>query len=577
MRKTLVITLGLALAVGLTACEPDTQLNVTNPNTADRDRAIGKPADVETLISGSFGSTVRGMYGSTNDNVQNQMMVMALESYSGLANFAMGPRAAIPRSLVINTVGNSVASGNTKEFTQLATAAKQASVGVNALGVNGFTIGTPAADLRARAFGNFVMGLSQGVVALIYDSATIITGSSAPGLVPPLVAYDSVMRGALALMDSALFYAANPAAAFPLPSTWLAGNAYTAAQFQQLVRSYKAWLRASVARSVAERAAVDWNAVLADAQAGITANFQLSTNTTTNFNIVWPGQHYLFGTWHQMTPLIIGMADTTPLANGGYGQWIAQPIGARGTGLGAPFTILTPDNRFPTGATLAAQLTYSGCSGATPPVCNRDYAVPYSVNSAPGVVPATFAGKPYFKARPAGENNWAGSWGDSPYDFYRFTAWYNSPSAAARTGNYPIFTLATNNGLIAEAAIRTGQWSVATAAINVSRTAAGLPSVTGMADLVAPVPGGQACVPKVPQPPNYNTIACGNLMEAMKWEKRLEGAYTTYGSWFLDSRGWGDLPAGTSVQWAVPYQELQVRLKPLYSLTVGSLPGTYGF
>ena len=564
MRKTIAFTLGLALAVGLSGCEPDTQLNVVNPNSADVNRALGKPADVEALISGSFGSTIRGMFGSTNDNVQNQMMVMANESYSGLANFAMGPRAAIPRSLVINTVGNSVASGNTKEFSQLATAAKQASIGVGTIGTNGFTLGSTAQDLRARAFGNFVMGLSQGVVALIYDSATIITGQSPSGLVPPLVSYDSVMRGALALMDSAVVYASNPAASaptvgFPLPSTWMGGNALTAAQFVQVVKTYKAWLRVGVARTVAGRAAVDWNSALAEAQAGITADFKLTTNTTNNFNIVWPVQHYLFNTWHQMTPLIAGMADTTPLANGGYAQWISVPIGNRGTGLGAPFTILTPDNRFPTGATLAAQIVASG-------------------GAIGAATPNPVTGKPYFRARPAGENAWAGSWGDSPYDFYRFEAWYNTPSAAGRTGPYPILTLALKNAIIAEAGIRTGQWAIATAAIDVSRVAAGLPSVAGIADLVTPVPGGAACVPRVPQPPTYTTVACGNLLEAMKWEKRMETAYTNYSAWFTDSRGWGDLPAGTSPQWATPYQELQVRLRPLYSLPqFAPSPSTYGF
>ena len=29
--------------------------------------------------------------------------------------------------------------------------------------------------------------------------------------------------------------------------------------------------------------------------------------------------------------------------------------------------------------------------------------------------------------------------------------------------------------------------------------------------------------------------------------------------WYLDSRGWGDLPEGTALFWAVPYQELQSR------------------
>jgi hypothetical protein len=70
-------------------------------------------------------------------------------------------------------------------------------------------------------------------------------------------------------------------------------------------------------------------------------------------------------------------------------------------------------------------------------------------------------------------------------------------------------------------------------------------------------------------------------MEAMKWEKRLETEMTYMGAWFFDSRGWGDLPEGTPIEWPVPFQELDVRNIPLYNLGgVGgpsSAPkGTYG-
>jgi hypothetical protein len=68
----------------------------------------------------------------------------------------------------------------------------------------------------------------------------------------------------------------------------------------------------------------------------------------------------------------------------------------------------------------------------------------------------------------------------------------------------------------------------------------------------------------------------------MKWEKRLESAYTTYGAWYLDSRGWGDLPEGTPLSWPVPFQELDARKKPIYDLggvgqPGGAAPSLYGF
>jgi hypothetical protein len=70
-------------------------------------------------------------------------------------------------------------------------------------------------------------------------------------------------------------------------------------------------------------------------------------------------------------------------------------------------------------------------------------------------------------------------------------------------------------------------------------------------------------------------------MEALKWEKRMETAYSGFGQWFFDSRGWGDLIELTPLQYPVPYQELDARQKPYYGLGGGGLSsaakGTYGF
>ncbi len=84
-------------------------------------------------------------------------------------------------------------------------------------------------------------------------------------------------------------------------------------------------------------------------------------------------------------------------------------------------------------------------------------------------------------------------------------------------------------------------------------------------------------MPRVPQPPNFTSTACGTVFEAMKWEKRVETAFTGYAQWFVDSRGWGDLTRGTTLEWPVPWQELYARLTlTLYTTTRVAGAGTYG-
>ena len=78
---------------------------------------------------------------------------------------------------------------------------------------------------------------------------------------------------------------------------------------------------------------------------------------------------------------------------------------------------------------------------------------------------------------------------------------------------------------------------------------------------------------------------CGSLLEAMKYEKRMETAYTGYIQWLVDSRGWGDLPVNTIIEWPVPFQEMQARQQPYYNGTrvmsatdiTAATRGNYGY
>jgi hypothetical protein len=107
--------------------------------------------------------------------------------------------------------------------------------------------------------------------------------------------------------------------------------------------------------------------------------------------------------------------------------------------------------------------------------------------------------------------------------------------------------------------------------VNVTRVKNGLPAITNFS-ATAPVPGGPTdCVPKVPVAP-FNIVACGTLWDALKYEKRIETAYTHYAPWYLDGRGWGELPKDTPLFWAVPFQDLQARGTPT-SAIYGTGPG----
>jgi hypothetical protein len=466
-----------------------------------------------------------------------------------LNNFNMGVRVAIPRAPIVNS------NGSPSVFTEFSALSRQSRLSVEALDAldkyvkSGQTLGTPAQDMRARAFGFFGAATSLGWMGMIYDSAAVVGTGMPSDSIPPLSSAADVVKAALTMLDSALAYTINPVASgasgFPLPATWLSTtNAVSAADFARLVRSYRARFRAGVARTPAQRAAVDWAKIIDDTENGIAADYLSNVGGNTGWSIGDLSQIYVDPGWGQISLMYMGMADTS----GGYANFIGTALGTRS----GYFLVQTPDKRWPAGATRAAQ-------------------------QAASVQPTSVASKPYISNRSVADIPGDG-WGVSYYDFYRFKYMRNS----SNQGLYPDFMKSENDLLAAEAYIRTGDIAKAAAKIDLTRVPAGLPALSGaVTSATQSVPGGAQCVPQVPQGPSFNTVACGTILEAMKYEKRMETALTSFGRWWIDSRGWGDLITNTVLEYPVPYQEMQARQKPSYNLGGGSASsaakGTYGF
>jgi hypothetical protein len=560
------------LVLTLAACA--NPLDVANLNDPDRTRTFSNPQDLQVFISGLYAVAHQATLGAPSpEGLQAQMLVMSMENVSGLANFAMGPRSSLPRNPITNQRGSQGSAGNYSDWIRGHRAARQAVLGLSAL--NNVYLGSAAAQARARLFCRFVQGVALGNLALAYDSASILTEADNPeadaAVIVPLSGYRAVMTAALGYLDSAIAIAnANPTS-FPLPVTanfWINGIGVTQTQFIQIVRSYKARFRADVARTPAERAdvsnggIVDWTQVIADANAGITVNFDPQADRLNGWDISWYQQHHAGAQWHQMSQFWIGQADTS----GSYAAYLANTVPSTRT----PILIITPDRRFPQGATRTTQNAAPGTGSAGQP----------------------FANTPYFRNRPSGSDVSGDPLQVSMYDFWRGRQFQQ----AGRIGRFPVMTAAEIRLLAAEGYLRipTPNFVQAINRINVSRgdTVGGnvagpgfLPRIpTTIADTISvAVPGSAAgCVPKVPDAAQgYHGARCGNIWDALKYEYRLETAYTGYGMWFFAGRGWGDLPQYTAYQWPVPYNEMDARGQAFYGFggpggVSGAAAGHYG-
>lgn len=535
-----------ATMVGLAGCEKS--LEVTNPNQGETARVLATADDAEALLGTYYKRWSSGLHGSVT-NLEAMTAIMSLMNYSSLANNCANARTPFSGAANTNQAGNTCAAEQYRLFSYMGEVNRVASSFLTQL-QNGLSLGSDARTARDRAFAEFLRGLSIGYAALMHDSVAVVSeGQSAedPGV---LIGYkdaaDSSYVAFQRALDATNLNASGPQG-FPLPDTWIPSpTSFTKVEFAKLIRSYRARIRANMARTPAERAAADWDAIIADAQNGITSDHLITTSTTVGPGNSWRQQWLSFTTWHQMPPFFIGMADTS----GSYAAWIATPMGERGAG-GISFTMATPDLRFPQGATRAEQqadFAITSCQ-AVGSVCKR-----------------------YFVNRPNGGDATSGlGFGWSNYDFVRFYQWNVSAAGTARNGPTIFMTKAEIDMLQAEGLYRKGNLAAAGALVNITREKNGLPAITNFS-ATAVVPGGNACVPKVPQGPSFNTVGCGTLWEAMKYEKRIETAYTHYSAWFLDGRGWGDLPKDTPLFWAVPYQELQTRGYSLGQL-YGAGPG----
>ncbi|MBW7934960.1 MAG: hypothetical protein H3C62_15405, partial [Gemmatimonadaceae bacterium] len=528
MRKHF-LWLGASL-VALTAC--GNNLEVVNHNNPDVARAYATPSGVEGVVGGlgvQLNNTQR-----LSESINTQAKILSGEQFATVANFGMAARTQIPRGPISNDLGNDQQAGNRNNwdtFNRTARSAANAIQAIAAYQAKGLTMGSAAQDARARAFAFMILGNAMGYLSIGYDSAAIITSATPSDEVPALSAAKDVNKAALAMLDSAIAIAnagISGSNGFPLPSTWMSGQAnLNAANFVRLVRSYKARIRAGVARTPAERAAVDWAAVIADATNGITEDFTVSIGGSTGWSAQFDvSQSYVTGGWHSLPLFYYGMADTS----GAYDAWLKDGITTR-----SAFLVRTPDRRWPSGETRAAQQA-----------------------EAPTV--ALPLGR-YFRNRPRGEDVPVTGWGHSWYDHRR----YGVVNLASLTGPYVEMSQTEIDMLAAEGYIRTGNLAAAAALIDKTRIKNGLGSIGVPASATAPYSTAASCVPHVPQAPSFTSTACGNIMEAMKYEKRMETAFTGYLVWYADSRGWGDLVQGTIVEWPVPYQEMQARYQPYHT------------
>jgi len=531
----------MVVALHFTACM---DLDVTNINEPDSERALATPGDVASLIADSYHTWFQATHGLENSfNNATPGFFLSNQTFqhsapwanAGMEFYARIPRNAIPMEPTHQNYGNAAFAWR-KCYQAISALAN----GLEALEAPGVAKGFSDSELiRYKAYGKFVQGLAHGTIALLYDQGFILDESTDLSAPQVPVDYGTLMDQAFAYFDEAIALASSTS--FGIPYDWMQAEMDS----QGLVRfaySMKARFRAQAARTPAERNAANWDLVIADVDRGI-----LSTHTIEmDWDADWYSWFLDYSTWYlwgQLPYWVYGMADQS----GAVAEWYALPLEEKRHLLpdGRPVLIVTPDLRFPQGSTVEEQRTSEG----------RFFRI-VGANEESGGLSA-------WKVPERGVWRW--SWYKAGYgrgfDYYELVQY-----------SQPTMTFEEMRLLKAEGLYRKGDLAGAAAIINETRVVSGLNPTDASGT-------NTSCVPKLPDG------SCGDLWEILKWEKRMETVLTGIAGvgWFFDGRGWGDLWKDTPLQLPIPCLELEVLgMKPCYTFggpggDMGSPGSTYHY
>ncbi len=266
MKKTTIYISLISLMLLFSAsCTKD--LDIENLNDPDKERALKNPEDVKSIALSGF----YNWFMSNNSSISPRMAmwVMADQGTCSWGNSGMYHLSSEPRQVFSNSVsytyayifeayweelyGNLVMMNNVLEKIY-----------------DGMEINIEGTDetemVKASAY--FIQGLSLGYLGLVYDQAYIMKQYSNPNT-ETLSPYMDVIEAAIVSLDSVVVICNRPGVSFTLPDNYINGSLYSDVELVKMAKSFAARLLVYAPRNATENEQIDWNRVLAYANAGI--------------------------------------------------------------------------------------------------------------------------------------------------------------------------------------------------------------------------------------------------------------------------------------------------------------------
>jgi starch-binding outer membrane protein, SusD/RagB family len=268
MRKRYPLVAAAALLfVG--ACN---DLDVTNPNNPDVERALASPEDVQALAI----STLRSWYMTTvsagpddfGDLYQHMMSVTADVNTGNFGNFGMRFNNLEPRIPYENS-----SAGGDRFITETPWEYNYGTIGaandvLRAI-ASGISLGSPVLTDKYKQLAQFTQAASYMNLALTFDRAFVVTEDSDPVAPPELVPYSEVTDATVAMWEALIAASAASNHGYAVTDIPLDDGPLTSQRLNRIANTMAAMTLAYEPRTPAQSAAVDWAKVAAFADKGI--------------------------------------------------------------------------------------------------------------------------------------------------------------------------------------------------------------------------------------------------------------------------------------------------------------------
>jgi hypothetical protein len=321
-----LMTLAVAGSIVLASCA---DLTVDNLNNPDTDRALSSASDLTTLAEG----LVKNWYNAIHnyDGFKMPAAVLADAASCSWGNVGMREMGTEPRPSFNNSPSYNYLYLAATPFTRMYSVNSSAVDVIKA--VQGGVIDFGSDGPRVEAISHFARGIAMGYIALAYDRGYIIDESTAQEdiISPTLVDYNTMMDHAVATLVKAATIAKNNS--FSLNETVIkTPGGVSSDQLAQMAHSFIARFMTNVARTEAERMAVNWNEVITHVSNGITADVGIINQLAPWQGADWYDEGFIYAVypgWGRVDMRVINMMDDSYPKHNPAGEDFAAPDSAR--------------------------------------------------------------------------------------------------------------------------------------------------------------------------------------------------------------------------------------------------------